>query len=139
MLVLGLVLLTLLNVANPEYPLFNFFLVGFSRPASIILELAAFCRWGNFKQTWLGRVYVQAMFTIYVFHPLFMNIMSVAWVYILRHAFHVEVTIENGSNVNYMSEGMSYLSFGFMYGSMVLVFWPLCFYIRKLPILNKIF
>lgn len=82
---------------------------------------------------------MQAVYAVYLTHPIVVTCVTSLWVYILRNGFGIDLVFQTSlvSSTD-LSGGMILFGRIFIVLLTELISWPLPLFVRKLPVLNQI-
>jgi len=81
---------------------------------------------------------MQASFAVYVFHELVMNLVMWLWIFILKTGFGFDLVFDGLSNTTDLPGWIIMLGWLFVSILTQAIVWPLAFFVRKIPPLNRI-
>mmetsp|Transcript_23408 Transcript_23408/g.65807 ORF Transcript_23408/g.65807 Transcript_23408/m.65807 type:complete len:85 (+) Transcript_23408:1-255(+) len=81
-----------------------------------------------------------AAYTVYLIQAPVIAAVTWLWIFILRNGMGIDVIFEPGTSISHtkLTEGQIWLGWFFICTLVQLIIWPLAFFIRLLPGLNRI-
>lgn len=135
-------LLYLQNVANAPWSIFEWICIGLIMSivglALIVVTLDWACR--KIRSVNLTLLcMMQSAFAVYILHELVINLVMWLWIWILEKGFGIDLVFdEEGNNTTDLSNGIVVLGWIFVSILTQVIVWPFAFFVRKLPLLNRI-
>lgn len=130
------------NIANEPWSIFEWIFIGLVMSivglALIVVTLDWACR--KIRSVNLTVLcMMQSAFAVYILHECVINLVMWLWIWILEKGFGIDLVFdEKGNNTTDLSNGIVVLGWIFVSILTQVIVWPFAFFVRKLPLFNRI-